>query len=54
MQMKHYFLHKVLDVGVLRPADKHHPVVCEALSGGFLPDLSAVPELQLHLNSTLQ
>lgn len=50
MQVEDDLLHEVLDVAVLGPADEHHPVVGEALHGGFLPDLGSVPQLQLHLN----
>lgn len=51
--MKDDFLHKVLNVAVLGPSDEHHPVVGEALHGGFLPDLGPVPQLQLHLDGAL-
>lgn len=54
VQVKDDFLHKVLNVAVLRPSDKHHPVVGEALYGGFLPDLGSVSQLQLHLDGTLR
>lgn len=54
VQVKNYFLHKVLNVAVLGSADKHHPVVREALGGGFLPDLGTVTELQPHLDSSLR
>lgn len=54
VQVKDDFLHKVLNVAVLRPSDKHHPVVGEALHGGFLPDLGSVSQLQLHLDGTLR
>lgn len=39
---------------MLRPSDKHHPVVGEAFHGGFLPDLGSVSQLQLHLDGTLR
>lgn len=54
MQVKDDFLHKVLNVAMLRPSDKHHPVVGEAFHGGFLPDLGSVSQLQLHLDGTLR
>lgn len=53
MQVKDYFLHKVLNVTVLRSSYKHHPVVGKTFHGGFLPHLGSVPKLQFHLNSTL-
>lgn len=52
--MEDDFLHKVLYVTVLRAAHEHHPVVGEALHGGFFPHLGAVPQLQLHLHGTLR
>lgn len=54
MQVEDDFLHKVLYVTVLRTAHEHHPVVGEALHGGFFPHLGAVPQLQLHLHGTLR
>lgn len=54
MQVEDDFLHKVLNVTVLRAAHEHHPVVGEALHCGFLPHLGAVPQLQLHLHGTLR
>lgn len=54
MQVEDDFLHKVLYVTVLRAAHEHHPVVGEALHGGFFPHLGAVPQLQLHLHGTLR
>lgn len=54
MQVEDDFLHKVLYVTVLRAAHEHHPVVSEALHGGFFPHLGAVPQLQLHLHGTLR
>lgn len=54
MQVEDDFLHKVLDVTVLRAAHEHHPVVGEALHGGFFPHLGAVPQLELHLHGTLR
>lgn len=54
MQVEDDFLHKVLYVTVLRAAHEHHPVVSEALYGGFFPHLGAVPQLQLHLYGTLR
>lgn len=54
MQVEDDFLHKVLNVAVLGPSDKHHPVVGEALHRGFLPDLGSVPQLQLHLDGALR
>lgn len=53
MQVENYFVDKVLDVAVLRTANKHHPVVSEALRGGLLPHLGTVTEFQLHLDRTL-
>lgn len=54
VQVEDDLLHEVLDVAVLGPADEHHPVVGEALHGGFLPNLGSVPQLQLHLNGALR
>lgn len=54
VQVEHDFVHKVLDVAVLRTPNKHHPVVGEALHRGFLPHLGAVTEFQLHLDRTLR
>lgn len=54
VQVEDDFLHKVLYVTVLRAAHEHHPVVGEALHGGFFPHLGAVPQLQLHLHGTLR
>lgn len=54
MQVEDDFLHKVLNVTVLRAAHEHHPVVGEALHGGFFPHLGAVPQLELHLHGTLR
>lgn len=54
VQVEDDFLHKVLYVTVLRTAHEHHPVVGEALHGGFFPHLGAVPQLQLHLHGTLR
>lgn len=54
VQVEDDFLHKVLNVTVLRAAHEHHPIVGEALHGGFLPHLGAVPQLQLHLHGTLR
>lgn len=42
VQVKNYFLHKVLNVAVLRSSDKHHPVVGEAFHGGFLAHLGTM------------
>lgn len=53
VQVEDDLVHKVLDVGALRPADKHHPVVGEALHRGLLPHLRTVAQLQLHLDRTL-
>lgn len=39
VQVEDDFLHKVLNVAVLRPPDKHHPVVGESFNRGFLPNL---------------
>lgn len=54
VQVKDDFLHKVLNVAVLGASDEHHPVMGEALHGGFLPDLGPVPQLQLHLDGALR
>lgn len=53
MEPKDHAFHKVLDVALLRAADKHHPVMSEALGGGLLPQLGSVPQLQFHLNCAL-
>lgn len=45
VQVKNNFLHKVLNVAVLRSSDKHHPVVGEAFHGGFLSELGTVTKL---------
>lgn len=36
MQPEDHLLHEVLDLTLLRAADKHHPVMREALRGGLL------------------
>lgn len=45
VQVKNNFLHEVLNVAVLWSSDKHHPVVGEALHGGFLSDLGTMTKL---------
>lgn len=45
MQPEDDFLHKVLDVTLLRATHEDHPVMGEALSGGLLPKLGTVPQL---------
>lgn len=45
VQVKNNFLHKVLNVAVLRSSDKHHPVVGEAFHSGFLSELGTVTKL---------
>lgn len=54
VQVKDDFLHKVLNVTVLRAPHEHHPVMGEALHSGFLPHLGSVAQLQFHLNGTLE
>lgn len=53
MQVKDNFLHKVLNVAVLRAPDEHDPVVREAFHGGFLSELGAVAEFEFHLDGAL-
>lgn len=45
MQSEDDLLHKVLDVTLFRATHKNHPVMGEALSGGFLPQLGTMPQL---------
>lgn len=53
MQPEDHLLHEVLDVTLLRATHKHHPVMGEPLSRGFLPQLGSVPQLQFDLNRAL-
>lgn len=53
VQAEDDLLYKVLDVSGLWPSDKHHPVVGEAFRCHFLPQLSSVAQLQLHLHRAL-
>lgn len=53
MQAEDDLLYKVLDVSGLWPSDKNHPVVGEAFRRHFLPQLSSVAQLQLHLHCAL-
>lgn len=53
MEVENHLVDEVLDVAVLRTADKHHPVMGEALHRGFLPHLGTVTEFELHLDGTL-
>lgn len=53
MQAEDDLLYKVLDVSGLWPSDKNHPVVGEAFRCHFLPKLSSVAQLQLHLHRAL-
>ncbi len=48
------FIHKVLNVAVLRASHKHHPVVGEALRRHLLPQLGSVTQLKLYLNRALK
>lgn len=53
MQAEDDLLYKVLDVSGLWPSDINHPVVGEAFRCHFLPQLSSVAQLQLHLHCAL-
>ena len=53
MQVKNYFLHKVLNIAVLWSSDKHHPVVGKAFHCGFLSELGTMTEFEFYLNSPL-
>lgn len=53
MEVENHLVDEVLDVAVLRTADKHHPVMGEAFHRDFLPHLGTVTEFQLHLDGTL-
>lgn len=54
MQAEDDFIHKVLDITVLRSSHKHHPVMSEALRCGLLTQLSSVAQLQLYLHRALR
>lgn len=44
----------MLDLKLLRSTHEDHPVVGEALGSGLLSQLGTMPQLQLHLDRTLE